>query len=275
MRRNELKKLLDSSQSSQIKKALLFIYDNLGQSQKKEIDPALTALLADREEPLASLIEQAETFCRKAEQGAYARAAWQKEAQTIYVNLYKANTEETVEPMTLFFRTMTSGLFFPLFMDASDPFAALKTSQAAMFDEIVFRILDGGKTRSRMNRVLDLYCTARTKEKETFVYFAASVVNDLKTMAAKDIMRELIDQRKGEEENERLAFLHLLLDHALDEAEEKITDLSQETIPDLLYRLALIDQNDLWCLVYEHARGKRQLVLSAHMQATYEQLKKR
>ena len=114
MRRNELKKLLDSSQSSQIKKALLFIYDNLGQSQKKEIDPALTALLADREEPLASLIEQAETFCRKAEQGAYARAAWQKEAQTIYVNLYKANTEETVEPMTLFFRTMTSGLFFPL-----------------------------------------------------------------------------------------------------------------------------------------------------------------
>ncbi len=132
MRRNELKKLLDSSQSSQIKKALLFIYDNLGQSQKKEIDPALTALLADREEPLASLIEQAETFCRKAEQGAYARAAWQKEAQTIYVNLYKANTEETVEPMTLFFRTMTSGLLFPLFMDASDPFAALKTSQATM-----------------------------------------------------------------------------------------------------------------------------------------------
>lgn len=144
-----------------------------------------------------------------------------------------------------------------------------------MFDEIVFRILDSGKTRSRMNRVLDLYCTTRTKEKETFVYFAASVVNDLKTMAAKDIMRELIDQRKGEEENERLAFLHLLLDHALDEAEEKITDLSQETIPDLLYRLALIDQNDLWCLVYEHARGELQLVLSAHMQATYEQLKKR
>ncbi|WP_305151886.1 hypothetical protein [uncultured Dubosiella sp.] len=297
MKINDLKKELKNAQTGDIKKALIETYKQLSASQRAQWDDELLATL--RHEPAPALDPDAlffeiGRFCDQATQGLYRmpnrvvskaeQARWRVQVQHYFKALDAITPDDeafaqSAAVMEKLVSTLSYAAKYALFNTAS-PFAALRQSQLSLFATAIHRRLALGATRQNLNAVCDWFARLVIEPQGSAGRLADALVAQVKTMPAREFLREIAKEKRQnmpDRARRRLDLLAFFLDESLDMTAEGVEtywqdEPGQTEILDFLFELYEAGHLDAWRLAFAYATKRYGFTPSANMARRYERL---